>query len=124
MEPFQSDILDYALKLVTSDGHIKFYGGEPTVNFRNQKESILYLRQKGFQGRMTIFTNGIEFPKLKEILEIDPQITLALNYSIYHERDTRGLPPVIRNQIMDYQRQFPNRIYLAHPDLIPSGRGS
>ncbi len=124
LEPYNEDILDYALKLISSDGHIKFYGGEPSLNVKNQRESISYLREKGFNGRITLFTNGVEFTKLQEILNMDSQITLALNYSIFHGRETHGLSPSIKQKILDYQSQFPNRIYLGHADLIPAGRGS
>lgn len=124
MEPFQKEQLDFALELIASDGHLKVYGGEPVLNLQNIDESLQYLRQGGFTGRITLFHNGVLFPRIQKLLERDPKINVALNYSIYHCRGADALKPEERISIDSYKAQHPDQVYLAHPDLIPNGRGA
>ncbi|NJO48513.1 MAG: radical SAM protein, partial [Leptolyngbyaceae cyanobacterium RM2_2_4] len=78
--------LEAALRTVMlhQQGAIKFYGGEPTLNPENVMWAIAYLRQRGYQGAIVIYSNGIQAERLLQILESDPlgKTTASLNYSI------------------------------------------
>src|SRR5689334_931710 len=67
--PMTTESLDAALALVPVDGTIKFYGGEPTLDLENLLWAIRYLREHGFIGWFTVFSNGVLADRVIEILE-------------------------------------------------------
>jgi len=119
--------LDAALQVVMSgaEGTLKFYGGEPTLNHGNVIWAIAYVRDRGFEGAIVIYSNGIQAEKLLQILESDPQhrTTASLNYSI---ATGDGAPPMPRKSLDLLERheaEHPNSIAIGHPDVVDSGRG-
>ena len=87
-------MLDQALDTLAADGNLKFYGGEPTLHTPEIVEAMRYVRERGFTGLITVFSNGIQAEKLIAILESDPKSEAVLNYSIYHGRDAKPMPRV------------------------------
>lgn len=75
------------------DSTIKFYGGEPTIDAVNLIWVLNYLREKGFRGWFTVFSNGVLASRVIEILEADAQTDVVLNYSILHGEDAEPIPP-------------------------------
>ena len=51
-----------------------------------------YVRERGFRGLITIFSNGVQAERLIALLDADPRSEAVLNYSIYHGRDAEPLP--------------------------------
>src|SRR6266446_498241 len=79
-------------ELYLYDGNIKFYGGEPTLHSDSLLQAMRFLRERGFQGLFTIYSNGIKARTLIRLLESEPQSEAVLNYSIYLGRDADPLP--------------------------------
>jgi Radical SAM superfamily/4Fe-4S single cluster domain len=125
-EPYTAKHLDAVLQtIMNQQGTVKFYGGEPTLDHENVIWAIAYLRQRGYQGSIVIYSNGIQADQLLQILESDPlgQTTASLNYSI---ATGDGAPPMPRQslrQLETYEIEYPGAIAIGHPDIVDSGRG-
>ncbi|WP_017327612.1 radical SAM protein [Synechococcus sp. PCC 7336] len=119
--------LDAALKSVVTqaDGALKFYGGEPTLNHENAIWAIRYVRARGFEGTIAIFSNGILADRLIEVLESDPlaYITAALNYSIATGDGAPQMPQESLARLSAYEAEHPGKITIAHADIVDSGWG-
>jgi len=123
-EPMTSEVLDATLELVPMDATIKFYGGEPTLDIENLLWAMRYLRERGFRGWFTIFTNGVLADRVITILERDEQTDVALNYSILHGEDAEPIPPTALAKLQAYAAAHSNRIYSSHAGVFPYGRGA
>jgi hypothetical protein len=123
-ENYAPATLDQALATVARDGNIKFYGGEPTLHARAIIDAMRYLREHGFEGLFTIFSNGIKAPRLIEILESDARSEAVLNYSIYHGRDAEPLPPRAKAELETWARRNPNRLFQGYKVLFHAGAGT
>lgn len=124
---YTTEHLDAVLRTVmlTSVGTIKFYGGEPTLNTSNVIWAIAYLREKGFQGSIVIYSNGIQADLLIRILESDSlqQTTASLNYSITTGDGAPQMPLSSLAKLEQYEQNHPGAIAIGHPDIVDSGRG-
>ena len=76
-------VLAAAARAVAPDGNIKFYGGEPTLHADGLIAAMRSLRDRGFRGLFSIFSNGVRARTLIRMLESDPRTEGVLNYSIY-----------------------------------------
>jgi organic radical activating enzyme len=122
-EPLTEAILDAALQLVPANATIKFYGGEPTIDADNIIWAFAYLREKGFHGWFTVFSNGVLADRIIRILEVDAHCDVVLNYSILHGEDAEPIPPESLSKLQEFARQNPSRIYASHAGVFPYGRG-
>lgn len=122
-QPLTEAALDAALRLVPPDGTIKFYGGEPTIDAENVIWAISYLRQNGFTGWFTIFSNGVLADRVTRILEADAKLDVVLNYSILHGEDAEPIPPKSLQKLKDFEARNPGRIFSSHAGVFPFGRG-
>jgi hypothetical protein len=124
---YTAEYLDATLRTVMQDelGTVKFYGGEPTLNYENVIWAIAYLRDHGFQGAIVIYSNGIQAERLLAILESDPlgKTTASLNYSIATGDGAVQMPLSSLRKLEDYERQHPGAIAIGHPTIVDSGRG-
>jgi hypothetical protein len=123
-EPFRPPMLKMALRLVAPDGNLKLYGGEPTLDPRNVRESMTFLRAGGFHGWFTLFTNGVLAERLLDLLDTDDQSEAVLNYSILYGRGAEPLPRSAYRRLADYARGRPGVLFTSHPDLVPVGPGA
>lgn len=123
-EPLTEAALDAALGLVPSDGTIKFYGGEPTLDIVNVIWAMRYMRDKGFPGWFTIFTNGVQADRVIAALEADEHTDVVVNYSILHGIDADPLPAPALAKLRTYAAAHPNRIYSSHAGVFPFGPGA
>ena len=123
-QPFTTEVLQAAVKIVAPRGSLKIYGGEPTLDSENMCWSVKHLRELGFEGAITFFSNGIRARALLTIVESDPQANCraVLNYSIATGRGEQPLPPASLRLLTSYAAQNPDRIYLSHDFIIPVGR--
>jgi hypothetical protein len=124
---YTSDHLEGVLQTVcTHEGAtLKFYGGEPTLDFENVIWAIGYLRERGFRGSFVIYSNGIQATLLIQIMESDPlkRTTASLNYSI---TTGDGAPPMPRKSLRlleEYEAKHPGTIAMGHPTILDIGRG-
>lgn len=124
--PFTEAVLKAAAAIVSPCGSLKIYGGEPTLFPENLVWSVRRLRELGFAGALTLFSNGIRARALLTILESDPlaNARAVLNYSIATGRGERPLPPASLRLLRDYAERYPDRLYLSHDFVIPVGRHS
>lgn len=122
--PFTKEVLNYAMSLIEVDGNLKIYGGEPTLNINNILWAMDHLRKQGFEGWLTIFTNGILADRLIAILEADALTEAVLNYSILYGKDTEAIPESSKCRLTEYALNNPGRIFSSHQGLLPVGRGS
>jgi len=116
--------LDQAVATVASDGNIKFYGGEPTLHASAIIDAMRYLRERGFRGLFTIFSNGVKADRLVDILESDVRSEAVLNYSIYHGRDADPLPPHATRRLESWAHTHPNRVFQGYKVLFHAGAGA
>lgn len=123
-QPLAPASLDAAFDLVPLDGTIKFYGGEPTLDLPNLLWSMRYLRERGFLGWFTIFTNGIQADRVITALEHDARTDVVLNYSILHGIDAEPLPPAALAKLRAFAERHPGRIYSSHAGVFPFGPGA
>lgn len=123
-EPFRPPVLDRALALVLPDGNLKIYGGEPTLDLPGLLAAVRYLRAGGFEGWITVFSNGVLADRVVALLEADPVTEVVLNFSIATGLDAEPLPPSSRVVLSDYAARRPGVLFLSHPDLVPVGRGA
>ena len=117
-------LLDRALTNVARDGNIKFYGGEPTLHATEIIEAMRYLRERGFVGLFTVFSNGVKAERLLAILDADERCEAVLNYSIYHGRDAEPLLPSAKQALEDWARAHPNRLFQGYKILFHAGAGA
>jgi len=120
--PWTEDTLATALTLVAPQGSLKFYGGEPTLDAPNQIWALSWLREHGFEGTFTIFSNGIQARALLSILDADENTLGVLNYSIATGRGEKPLPPSALKQLTHWAAVHPERLYLSHDFVVPVGR--
>jgi hypothetical protein len=123
-QPFTEAVLDAALRLVTPDGNLKFYGGEPTLDPDNLRWAVRYLRAEGFQGWFTLFTNGVLACRLTRLLDADPWTEAVLNYSILYGRGAKPLPRRALAHLLAYAQRRPGILFSSHSDLVPVGPGA
>jgi hypothetical protein len=123
-EPFRRPVLETALRLVAPDGNIKVYGGEPTLDVPNMRECLAFLREGGFRGWLTLFTNGVLAERLIALLDADEQSEAVLNYSILYGRGAEPLPRSAYQRLVEYARRRPGVLFTSHSDLVPVGPGA
>jgi hypothetical protein len=123
-QPMAAEALDAALALVPADGTIKFYGGEPTLDLPNLLWAMGYLREHGFGGWLTIFTNGVQADRVIAALEADDRTDVVLNYSILHGIDADPIPPAALARLQAWAAAHPGRIYSSHAGVFPFGPGA
>ncbi len=123
-ERYTAEVLDEAVRTLAVDGNLKFYGGEPTLHTGEIIRAIRYVRERGFEGLVTVFSNGIQAEKLIAILEADAKSEAVLNYSIYHGRDANPMPAYARERLEDWARANPNRIFQGYKVLFHAGAGA
>jgi hypothetical protein len=121
---FSPAVLDRALELVTPDGNLKIYGGEPTLDLPGLMDAIRYLRVHGFAGWITVFSNGVLARRVIALLESDSRTEVVVNYSIAMGVDAEPLPEASRRALAAYARRRPGVLFLSHADLVPVGRGA
>lgn len=119
-----TQVLDGALAAVAPDGNIKFYGGEPTLHSQGLLQAMRYLREHGFQGLFTIYSNGVKARTLIDLLERDPQSEAVLNYSIYLGRDADPLPAHAKASLEAWARANPQRLFSGYKVLYHVGAGT
>ena len=118
------ETLQYALQLVAKQGSLKFYGGEPTLDTENLLWAIQRLRELGFCGTITIFSNGIRAHDLITLLCADDQILAVLNYAIATGTGEKPLPNASLKLLQQFATDSPNRIFVSHDFVVPVGRQS
>lgn len=123
-EPLNETALNLILQVVPMDSTIKFYGGEPTIDQDNVIWAMRFLREKGFDGWFTIFSNGILADRVIKILDADQKSDVVLNYSILHGVDAEPIPQIALQKLVDYASANPNRIYSSHAGVFPYGRAT
>ena len=117
-------VLDQALATLAPDGNLKFYGGEPTLHAADVKAAIRYVRERGFRGLITVFSNGVKAERLIDILESDPRSEAVLNYSIYHGRDADPLPAHGKARLEGWAAANPGRVFQGYKVLFHAGSGT
>ena len=122
-QPLTASALDAAFEIVPNDATVKFYGGEPTIDAENVIWAFRYLREKGFAGWFTVFSNGVLADRVINILDSDLQTDVVLNYSILHGEDAEPIPPASLAKLKEYDAKNPRRIYSSHAGVFPYGRG-
>ncbi|HKV53360.1 MAG TPA: DUF547 domain-containing protein [Candidatus Binataceae bacterium] len=120
---YSAAVLDQALAAVARDGNLKFYGGEPTLHAAEIVDSIRYLRDKGFAGLITVYSNGVKADALIKILESDSRSEAILNYSIYNGRDAEPLPPRAKVLLEQWAAANPGRLFKGYKVLFHAGAG-
>ncbi len=123
-EPITEATLEAALRLVPSDGTIKFYGGEPTIDTDNVLWAMAWLRGSGFAGWFTIFSNGVLADRIIHLLEADERADVVLNYSILHGEDAEPIPPDALAKLQAFAARHPGRIFSSHAGVFPFGKGN
>ncbi len=123
-EPITEATVEAALALSPEDGTIKFYGGEPTIDAENVVWAMDRLRELGFLGWFTIFSNGVQADRVIRILDADDRTDVVLNYSILHGEDAEPIPPASLEKLKRYAAEHPNRVYSSHAGVFPFGRGA
>jgi hypothetical protein len=101
---------------------LKVYGGEPTLLSANLRWMFAELRRRGFAGRFTLFSNGVQSARLLELLEADEHTCCVLNYSILTGIQAAPLPQAALRELSAYAARRPGRIFAGHPDLVEVGR--
>ncbi|MBI2504150.1 MAG: 4Fe-4S cluster-binding domain-containing protein [Candidatus Latescibacteria bacterium] len=122
MAEVDEELLEALLDLLHPQAQLKIYGGEPTLLAANLRWVFAELRQRGFAGRFTLFSNGIQSARLLELLEADDNSCCVLNYSILTGTHAEPLPSAALRQLTEYARRHPGRLFAGHPDLVEVGR--
>lgn len=120
--PWNEATLQQARRLTATQGSLKFYGGEPTLDADNLLWAMRYLREIGFDGVFTIFSNGIRARALVRLLEADARTLAVLNYSIATGRGEDPLPSAALTRLQSWADNHPERLYVSHDFVIPVGR--
>ncbi|MBI2505235.1 MAG: radical SAM protein [Candidatus Latescibacteria bacterium] len=116
------ELLEALLGLLHPQAQLKIYGGEPTLLSANLRWVFAELRRRGFAGRFTLFSNGIQSARLLELLEADDRTCCVLNYSILTGTQAERIPPTALRQLTEYARRHPGRLFAGHADLVEVGR--
>jgi hypothetical protein len=122
--PYSTTVLDQAVATIAADGNLKFYGGEPTLHASDVIDAIGYVRRKGFNGLVSIYSNGVKAAALIAILESDPRSEAVLNYSIYHGRDAESLSDHAKEQLERWAAAHPGRLFQNYKVLFHAGAGT
>jgi hypothetical protein len=120
--PFTAAVLEAAVSLVARQGSLKIYGGEPTLDPKNLRWTVACLRQLGFAGAITIFSNGLRPRVLTDLLDADPGVRIVLNYAIATGTGERPLPPAALARLQVYHDAHPGRLFLSHAFVVPVGK--
>lgn len=123
-QPYSSHVLDQALASVAVDGNLKFYGGEPTLHPAELLKAIRYLREAGFEGLITLYSNGVRAEQLIQLLESDAGVEAVLNYSIFHGRDAEPIPARARERLERWAQANPHRLFKGNKVLFHAGNAS
>jgi Protein of unknown function, DUF547 len=118
---YGDELLDEAVRHVAPDGNVKFYGGEPTLHAESLHRAMRRMRDRGFAGLFTIYSNGVRAGRLVELLESDPRSEAVLNYSIYSGRDAEPLPDHAREMLEAWSVAHPMRIFSGYKPLYRAG---
>jgi hypothetical protein len=121
--PYDTAVLDQALATIARDGNLKFYGGEPTLHAADVIAAVHYVRDKGFAGLITIYSNGVKADALISILESDSRSEAVLNYSIYHGRNAEPLPAHAQKRLEDWATAHHGRLFQGYKVLFHAGSG-
>jgi hypothetical protein len=121
--PFTEATLKAAVNLVARHGSIKIYGGEPTLDAENLLRTVRQLRAPGFEGPITIFSNGLRSRVLTKLLDEFPKTYVVLNHAIVTGNGEKPLPTRTFAHLAGYHAAHPNRIFLSHDFVVPVGRG-
>ena len=116
--PYCAESLALALAVVSPEGKIKLYGGEPTMHPENVLTAVSWLREHGFRGRFRMYSNGILATALTSILDRVPGMDAVLNYSILHGR---GAPPIPDRALAHLLAYPAGRIFSGAPELVDVG---
>lgn len=122
--PFTEETLCAAVEIVAPRGSLKFYGGEPTLDTDNILWAVGRLRELGFAGAITTFSNGIRARSLLAILDADPlaRSFAVLNYAIATGDGEKRLSAAALRLLQSYEACQPGRLFLSHDFIIPVGR--
>lgn len=120
--PFHEEVLRAAVRTVARHGSLKIYGGEPTMDAENLRWALRRLRALGFEGAVTIFSNGLKPKVLTGALAMDPGVRVVLNYAIATGTGEESLPPRALAHLCAYHAAKPGRIFLSHDFVVPVGR--
>lgn len=120
--PFHDEMLQAAVHTVARHGSLKIYGGEPTMDVKNLLWALRRLRVLGFEGAITIFSNGLKPKVLTDALGMDPGVRVVLNYAIATGTGEEPLPPHALACLCAYHAVKPGRIFLSHDFVVPLGR--
>lgn len=118
---YGDDVVAAVLRHVAPDGNVKFYGGEPTLHAESVLRTMRRLREGGFTGLFTIYSNGVRAGRLVEILEADPRSEAVLNYSIYAGRDAEPLPEHARARLEAWSEAHPLRLFSGYKPIYRAG---
>jgi hypothetical protein len=119
--PYTRSLVEDAVRSLAKNGNLKFYGGEPTIKHREVIAAMEWAREAAFEGRITIFSNGILADRLIEILESDARSEAVLNYSIFHGRDAEPLPASARRRLEAWAAANPHRVFKGYKVLFHAG---
>lgn len=119
---FTEPVLQAAVAIVAHRGSLKIYGGEPTLDIENLFWMVGRLREIGFEGAITIFSNGLRPHPLIELLRQDARLFVVLNYSIFWGLGEEPLPPSARAAFLDFHAKHPERVFLSHDFTVAVGR--
>jgi len=115
-------LLETLLDVLHPRAQIKIYGGEPTLLADNLIWAFRFLRERGFAGRLVLFSNGVQADRLIRMLEADERSCCVLNYSILTGTHADPIPPAALRQLTAYEQEHPGRIFVGHADLVEVGR--
>jgi hypothetical protein len=120
--PFTEPVLRAAVDIVARRGSVKIYGGEPTLDAENLRWTAARLRELGFEGAITLFSNGLRPRVLIDLLESDPQVRVVLNYAIATGSGEKPLPASTLARLRAYHCAHPGRLFVSHDFVVPVGR--
>jgi hypothetical protein len=120
--PFGEEVLRAAVGMVASRGSLKIYGGEPTLEAAGLRKAVGRLRELGFGGAVTIFSNGLRPRVLLDLLETDPRLYVVLNRAIATGEGEEPLSYHALSLLATFEAAYPGRIFLSHDFVVPIGR--
>lgn len=118
------EALGLAAALVEPAGVIKIYGGEPTLEPEATTRVMLGLRQRGFDGKLCLFSNGDLAEVLTELLDASPPSWAFLNYSVWTGRDVPPVSAASRRMLEEYEESHPGSIVPGHEEYYAAGRAT
>jgi hypothetical protein len=120
--PFGEESLQAAVATVARRGSLKIYGGEPTLDGANLRWTVRRLRELGFEGAITIFSNGLRAQLLIDLLEQDRELRVVLNRAIATGDGEEPILPGALTALTRFEYSHPGRIFLSHDFTVPVGR--